>query len=104
SDGATWLDRQLISRNRIARAPVGFGEEVTKALEARTDELIRQGHASRTPDGVVRARRPARNPPASGTGAHRRRACKGPQLAVSRGRGRRTGSRQVHRHPSAGIG
>jgi type IV secretory pathway VirD2 relaxase len=56
SDGATWLDRQLISRNRIARARVGFGEEVTKALEARTDELIRQGHASRTPDGVVRAR------------------------------------------------
>jgi hypothetical protein len=56
SDGATWLDRQLVSRNRIARARVGFGEEVTKALEARTDELIRQGHASRTPDGVVRAR------------------------------------------------
>ena len=56
SDGATWLDRQLVSRNRIARARVGFGEEVTKALEARTDELIRQGHASRAPDGVVRAR------------------------------------------------
>lgn len=56
SDGATWLDRQLISRNRIARARVGFGEEVTKALEARTDELVRQGHARRTPDGVVRAR------------------------------------------------
>ena len=56
SDGATWLDRQLISRNRIARENVGFGEEVTKALETRMDELIRQGHASRTPDGVVRAR------------------------------------------------
>jgi hypothetical protein len=56
SDGATWLDRQLVSPNRIAQARVGFGEEVTKALEARTDELVRQGHASRTPDGVVRAR------------------------------------------------
>jgi Protein of unknown function (DUF3363) len=56
SDGATWLDRQLVSRNRIARARVGFGEEVTKALEARTEELIRQGHASRSSDGVVRAR------------------------------------------------
>ncbi len=56
SDGATWLDRQLISRNRIARASFGFGEEVTKALEARTDELIRQGHADRAPDGIVRAR------------------------------------------------
>jgi len=56
SDGATWLDRQLISRNRIARARVGFGEEVTKALEARTNELVRQGHAHRAPDGVVRAR------------------------------------------------
>jgi Protein of unknown function (DUF3363) len=56
SDGATWLDRQLVSRNRIARARAGFGEEVTKALEVRTEELVRQGHASRTPDGVVRAR------------------------------------------------
>jgi Protein of unknown function (DUF3363) len=56
SDGATWLDRQLISRNRIVRARVGFGEEVTKALEARSEELVRQGHARRTPEGKVRAR------------------------------------------------
>jgi hypothetical protein len=56
SDGATWLDRQLISRNRVALARLGFGAEVEKALEARTDELVRQGHARRTPDGGVRAR------------------------------------------------
>jgi hypothetical protein len=56
SDGATWLDRQLISRNRIALARLGFGAEVKQALEARTDELVRQGHARRTPEGKVRAR------------------------------------------------
>ena len=37
SDGATWIDRQLVSRNRIALANVGFGAEVEKAFEARKD-------------------------------------------------------------------
>src|SRR5205823_8706301 len=56
SDGATWLDRQLVSRNRIALVRNGFGAEVKQALEARTDELVRQGHARRTAEGKVRAR------------------------------------------------
>jgi hypothetical protein len=56
SDGATWLDRQLVSRSRIALASFGFGAEVAKALATRRDELVRQGHARRTPDGAVRAR------------------------------------------------
>jgi hypothetical protein len=57
SDGATWLDRQLISRDRGTLAGAGFGAEVRAALERRKDELIRQGHAWRTPEGGLRARR-----------------------------------------------
>jgi type IV secretory pathway VirD2 relaxase len=54
SDGATWLDRQLVSRDRSSLATGGFGAEVREALERRTDELVRQGHASRTAQGQVR--------------------------------------------------
>jgi type IV secretory pathway VirD2 relaxase len=57
SDGATWLDRQLVSRDRGALADVGFGAEVRSAIERRKDELIRQGHAWRSPDGSLRARK-----------------------------------------------
>ncbi len=56
SDGATWLDRQLLSRSRGALATGGFGAEVRQALERRTDELIRQGHASRTGQGGLRVK------------------------------------------------
>jgi hypothetical protein len=55
-DGATWLDRQLLSRDRGALATGGFAAEVRQALERRTDELIRQGHASRTPQGQLRVK------------------------------------------------
>jgi type IV secretory pathway VirD2 relaxase len=54
SDGATWLDRQLLSRARGALATGGFGTEVRQALEQRADELVSQGHASRTPQGQLR--------------------------------------------------
>ena len=57
SDGATWLDRQLVNRDRGALADAGFGAEVRGALERRKDELVRQGHAWRTPEGGLRARR-----------------------------------------------
>ena len=56
SDGATWLDRQLVSRDRSSLATSGFGAEVRQALERRKDELVRQGHAWRTPEGGLRAR------------------------------------------------
>ena len=56
SDGATWLDRQLVSRDRTSLATSGFGAEVRQALERRTDELVRQGHASRTAQGGTRIR------------------------------------------------
>jgi type IV secretory pathway VirD2 relaxase len=54
SDGATWLDRQLVSRDRSSLATGGFGAEVREALERRTDELVRQGHASRMAQGGLR--------------------------------------------------
>jgi len=56
SDGATWIDRQLVSRNRVSLAAFGFGAEVSEAFEARKTELVRQGHAHATPEGGVRVR------------------------------------------------
>jgi type IV secretory pathway VirD2 relaxase len=56
SDGATWLDRQLASRDRSSLATGGFGAEVRRALERRSDELVRQGHASRPAQGGLRMR------------------------------------------------
>jgi type IV secretory pathway VirD2 relaxase len=55
SDGATWLDRQLVGRAAEA-APQGFGGEVSRALERRREVLIRQGHATRARDGGWRAK------------------------------------------------
>jgi hypothetical protein len=57
SDGATWLDRQLVSRERAAVAETGFGAEVQNAMERREEELIRQGHAWRASDGSLRGRK-----------------------------------------------
>jgi type IV secretory pathway VirD2 relaxase len=54
SDGATWLDRQILARDRNSLATSGFGAEVRQALERRADELVRQGHASRTEHGHLR--------------------------------------------------
>jgi Protein of unknown function (DUF3363) len=56
SDGATWLDRRLVGRDRSPLAMSGFGVEVREALDRRADELVRQGHASRTIDGAWRPR------------------------------------------------
>jgi type IV secretory pathway VirD2 relaxase len=56
SDGATWLDRQILSRDRSSLSTGGFGAEVREALARRSDELVRQGHASRTAQGGLRIR------------------------------------------------
>jgi type IV secretory pathway VirD2 relaxase len=56
SDGATWLDRRLVGRDKSPLAMSGFGVEVREALDRRVDELVRQGHASRTIDGAWRPR------------------------------------------------
>lgn len=55
SDGATWLDRQLVGNGALGASPQGFGGEVERALERRREVLIREGHATRGPDGGWRA-------------------------------------------------
>lgn len=54
--GATWLDRELMARDRTELAETGFGAEVRDALAARTDHLVREGLARRQGSSVVYAR------------------------------------------------
>jgi len=46
SDGATWLDRELITRKRLAIADSGFGRQVNNALSRRAQRLVEMGHAT----------------------------------------------------------
>lgn len=55
SDGATWLDRELISRDRTPLTQAGFGREVTEALDRRRQSLVDQGQAVRLDNGSIRA-------------------------------------------------
>jgi len=55
SDGATWLDRELVSRARTPHANAGFGRDVADAMERRKQTLVDMGHASRLPDGGILA-------------------------------------------------
>jgi type IV secretory pathway VirD2 relaxase len=54
SDGATWLDRELASPSRAPLANIGFGREVTEAMERRRQSLAEMGHAVRMADGRIR--------------------------------------------------
>jgi type IV secretory pathway VirD2 relaxase len=54
SDGATWLDRELVSSSRTALAGTGFGREVSAAMDRRRQSLVDQGHAVRLEDGRIR--------------------------------------------------
>ena len=56
-DGATWLDRELASRQRTALADAGFGREVATALDRRRRWLTDKGHATDLGDGRIRAPR-----------------------------------------------
>jgi len=56
-DGATWLDRELASRQRTVLADDGFGREVTAALAKRRRWLVGKGYATDLGDGRVRAPR-----------------------------------------------
>ena len=47
ADGATWLDRLHLARDRAPLSGAGFGAEVREALERRTDHLVAQGLARR---------------------------------------------------------
>jgi hypothetical protein len=50
--GATWLDHRLIERG-VGIADGGFGAEVRRAMDARTDHLVRQGLARRIGERTV---------------------------------------------------
>src|SRR6266852_4512530 len=56
-DGATWLDRELVSRQRMVVADEGFGRAVKAALEKRKQALVNMGHINDLGDGHVRAPR-----------------------------------------------
>lgn len=53
SDGATWLDRQLVGRERVEPASTGFGAEVGEAVSGRREHLLAGGHARRTSNGRI---------------------------------------------------
>jgi type IV secretory pathway VirD2 relaxase len=46
SHGASWLDRELIARERMATADSGFGRQVNNALSRRAQRLVEMGHAT----------------------------------------------------------
>jgi hypothetical protein len=54
-DGATWLDRELTSRQRTVLADEGFGQEVTAALTRRRQWVTDKGYATDLGDGRIRA-------------------------------------------------
>ncbi len=56
-DGATWLDRELVSADRTPLTQAGFGREVSQALEQRKEALAEMGYLARQPDGTYRAPR-----------------------------------------------
>ena len=57
SDGATWLDRQLIGSDRMPITMAGFGVEIGSALEQRRRHHIAHGDARRDGTGRVFYRR-----------------------------------------------
>src|SRR5216684_1855719 len=56
ASGATWLDRELVRRERTELAETGFGGEVRIALEQRTEQLVDFGLARRRQGQVIFAR------------------------------------------------
>jgi hypothetical protein len=56
AQGATWLDRQLVSKEPIALSEGGFGAEVRDALNARIDHHVEEGLGRRQGQRIVFAR------------------------------------------------
>jgi hypothetical protein len=46
SDGATWLDRELVADKPIPLAEAGFGRDVKNALHRRAERLVEMGLAT----------------------------------------------------------
>jgi hypothetical protein len=54
--GATWLDRQLVSRDPATLSSGGFGREVRDGMDGRVEHLVGQGLARRQGQRVIFAR------------------------------------------------
>ncbi len=80
SDGATWLDRQLVTPDRLPIADKGFGNQVNAALDRRAQRLLEMGHAT-AKDGKITV-------PRSGIAILERREIErmGKEMASARGR------------------
>ncbi|AMY70891.1 relaxase/mobilization nuclease domain-containing protein [Frigidibacter mobilis] len=57
ADGATWLDRRLLSAEASDLAPTGFGQQVRDAMDNRREHHIERGDATRQQQGRVFYRR-----------------------------------------------
>lgn len=57
AEGATWLDRRLVSPDASDLASAGFGQQVREAMDQRREHHIDQGDATRRPDGRTFYRR-----------------------------------------------
>lgn len=57
ADGATWLDRRLVTPGTSDLAPAGFGQQVREAMDQRREHHIEQGDANRQQGGRVFYRR-----------------------------------------------
>jgi len=57
ADGATWLDRKLLSPDALDLGSVGFGLQVRDAMDQRREHHVEQRDATRTRDGRVFYRR-----------------------------------------------
>ena len=56
TDGATWLNRLQLARERAPLSQAGFGAEVSAALKRRADHLLADGLATRQGDRINFAR------------------------------------------------
>ncbi|BCH32747.1 hypothetical protein MesoLjLc_46770 [Mesorhizobium sp. L-8-10] len=57
ADGATWLDRRLMSAETSDLAPTGFGQQVRDAIDRRRAHHIDRGDATPGPNGGTFYRR-----------------------------------------------
>lgn len=57
ADGATWLDRRLVTPDASDLAPAGFGQQVRDAMDQRREHHIEQGDATRSREGRILYRR-----------------------------------------------
>jgi type IV secretory pathway VirD2 relaxase len=53
ANGATWLDRQLLTRGATSLSDGGFGREVREAMDARVEFLVSEGLARRQGQPVI---------------------------------------------------